>query len=241
MNKKNKKALIIGATSGIGKALARELVKNGYTVGITGRRKNLLLKIQKESPELIQIESFDSTQPNALKHIESLANKMGAVNLFIISAGVGHMNFNLEYAKENETNQLNVIAFSQMVNWGIHYFENQGHGHLVNLSSIASLRGGRAAPAYNASKAYQSNYFEGIAQRVTRSKLPIFTTDVKPGFVKTSMAKGPKMFWVASKEKAARQIFKSIQKKKRIVYITKRWRIIAWILKRIPWLFYKRM
>ena len=241
MSKKNKKALIIGATSGIGKALARELVKNEYTVGITGRRKNLLQKIQKESPERIQIEAFDSTQPDALKHVESLVKKLGAIDLMIISAGVGHMNFDLDYAKENETNQLNVIAFSQMVNWGIHYFESQGHGHLVNLSSVASLRGGRAAPAYNASKAYQSNYFEGIAQRLVKSKLPIYTTDVRPGFVKTAMAKEPKMFWVATKEKAAYQIFRSIQKKKRIVYITKRWRIIAWILKGIPWLLYKKI
>ncbi|MDC1080901.1 SDR family NAD(P)-dependent oxidoreductase [Flavobacteriaceae bacterium] len=141
MSKKNKKALIIGATSGIGKALARELVKNKFTVGITGRRENLLQEIQKESPESIQIEAFDSTQPEALKHVESLVKKLGAVDLLIISAGVGHMNFDFDYTKENETNQLNVIAFSQMVNWGIHYFENQGYGHLVNLSSVASLRG----------------------------------------------------------------------------------------------------
>lgn len=241
MSKKNKKALIIGATSGIGKALARELVKNEFTVGITGRRENLLQEIQKESPESIQIEAFDSTQPDALKHVEYLVKKLGAVDLMIISAGVGHMNFDFDYTKENETNQLNVIAFSLMVNWGIHYFENQGYGHLVNLSSVASLRGGRAAPAYNASKAYQSNYFEGIAQRIAKSKLPIYTTDVRPGFVKTAMAKGSKMFWVATKEKAAHQIFKSIQKKKRIVYITKRWRIIAWVLKGIPWLLYKNI
>ncbi|MGB2342019.1 MAG: SDR family oxidoreductase, partial [Flavobacteriaceae bacterium] len=93
MSKKNKKALIIGATSGIGKALARELVKNEFTVGITGRRENLLLEIQKESPESVQIKAFDSTQPDALKHVESLVKKLRAVDLMIISAGVGHMNF----------------------------------------------------------------------------------------------------------------------------------------------------
>jgi short-subunit dehydrogenase len=76
---------------------------------------------------------------------------------------------------------------------------------------------------------------------IVKSKLHIYTTDVRPGFVKTAMAKGPKMFWVATKEKAANQIFRSIQKKKRIVYITKRWRIIAWILKGIPWLLYKKI
>tara|TARA_B110000967_G_scaffold51311_1_gene52511 strand:- start:151 stop:522 length:372 start_codon:yes stop_codon:yes gene_type:complete len=123
----------------------------------------------------------------------------------------------------------------------MHYFRTKGHGHLVNISSVASLRGGRHGPAYGASKAYQSNYIEGMAQKAIQSKLPIYTTDVRPGFVKTAMAKGPKMFWVSSKEKAAKQIFRSIQKKKRIVYITRRWILIGWILKRIPWFIYKHM
>ncbi len=146
-----------------------------------------------------------------------------------------------DYSLENETNQLNVIAFTQLVNWSMRYFEQQGQGHLVNISSVASRRGGRQAPAYSASKAYQSIYLEGMAQKVAYDKLPIYTTDVRPGFVKTAMAKADKMFWVSSKEKAARQIFRSIQKKKRIVYISRRWVIIAWILERIPWFIYKRM
>ena len=146
-----------------------------------------------------------------------------------------------DYSLENETNQLNVVAFSRLVNWSMRYFEKQGWGHLVNISSVASRRGGRQAPAYSASKAYQSIYLEGMAQKVAYDKLPIYTTDVRPGFVKTAMAKGDKMFWVSSKEKAARQIFRSIQRKKRIVYISRRWVIIAWILERIPWFIYKRM
>ena len=161
--------------------------------------------------------------------------------MFIISAGIGHFNLDYNYSLEDETNQLNVIAFTQLVNWSMRYFEKQGQGHLVNISSVASRRGGRQAPAYNASKAYQSIYLEGMTQKVAYDKLPIYTTDVRPGFVRTAMAKADKMFWISSKEKAARQIFRSIYKKKRIVYISRRWVIIAWILERIPWLIYKRM
>lgn len=236
-----KKAIIIGASSGIGKALARELVQNKYRVGITGRREAHLLELQKEQPEQIQVAAFDTTEPNAIEQLEALEKRLGGIDLFIISAGIGHLNLDYDYSLENETNQLNVVAFTRLVNWSMRYFEKQGWGHLVNISSVASRRGGRQAPAYSASKAYQSIYLEGMAQKVAYDKLPIYTTDVRPGFVKTAMAKADKMFWVSSKEKAARQIFQSIQRKKRIVYISRRWVIIAWILERIPWFIYKRM
>ena len=236
-----KKAIIIGASSGIGKALARELVQNKYRVGITGRREAHLLELQKEQPEQIQIAAFDTTEPNAIEQLEALEKRLGGIDLFIISAGIGHLNLDYDYSLENETNQLNVFAFTRLVNWSMRYFEKQGWGHLINISSVASRRGGRQAPAYSASKAYQSIYLEGMAQKVAYDKLPIYTTDVRPGFVKTAMAKADKMFWVSSKEKAARQIFQSIQRKKRIVYISRRWVIIAWILERIPWFIYKRM
>lgn len=236
-----KKAIIIGASSGIGKALARELVQNKYRVGITGRREAHLLELQKEQPEQIQVAAFDTTEPNAIEQLEALEKRLGGIDLFIISAGIGHLNLDYDYSLENETNQLNVVAFTRLVNWSMRYFEKQGWGHLVNISSVASRRGGRQAPAYSASKAYQSIYLEGMAQKVAYDKLPIYTTDVRPGFVKTAMAKADKMFWVSSKEKAARQIFRSIQRKKRIVYISRRWVIIAWILERIPWFIYKRM
>ncbi|MDB4715038.1 SDR family NAD(P)-dependent oxidoreductase [Flavobacteriaceae bacterium] len=236
-----KKAIIIGASSGIGKALARELVQNKYRVGITGRREAHLLELQKEQPEQIQVAAFDTTEPNAIEQLEALEKRLGGIDLFIISAGIGHLNLDYDYSLENETNQLNVVAFTRLVNWSMRYFEKQGWGHLVNISSVASHRGGRQAPAYSASKAYQSIYLEGMAQKVAYDKLPIYTTDVRPGFVKTAMAKADKMFWVSSKEKAATQIFRSIQRKKRIVYISRRWVIIAWILERIPWFIYKRM
>jgi short-subunit dehydrogenase len=236
-----KKAIIIGASSGIGKALARELVQNKYRVGITGRREAHLLELQKEQPEQIQVAAFDTTEPNAIEQLEALEKRLGGIDLFIISAGIGHLNLDYDYSLENETNQLNVVAFTRLVNWSMRYFEKQGWGHLVNISSVASRRGGRQAPAYSASKAYQSIYLEGMAQKVAYDKLPIYTTDVRPGFVKTAMAKADKMFWVSIKEKAATQIFQSIQRKKRIVYISRRWVIIAWILERIPWFIYKRM
>ena len=238
---KSKKAIIVGASSGIGKALVRELVKYNYSVGITGRRDALLLKLQKEHPEQIHYVTSDCTKSYALKDIEKLTKQLGGLDLFIISAGRGTINLKLDFDLEDQINKLNVIAFTNLVNWGMLFFEKQGYGHLANISSVASQRGGGLAPAYHASKAYQASYLEGMAQRAAHSKSNIDITDIRPGFVRTPMLQGKKMFWTSTKEKAAVQIIKAIKRKKRIVYITKRWRFAAWVFRKTPWFIFKKM
>ena len=236
-----KKAIIVGASSGIGNELAKILVENGYEVGITGRRKPELEKMRESRPESYVISSFDCTTENNTEKLTDLTNKLGGLDLLILSSGKGDLNEKLNYEIENKTNLLNVNAFTEIVDWTFNYFEKEGKGHLVVISSIAGIRGGRIAPAYNASKAYQINYLEGLRQKATKTKNPIYVTDIRPGFVDTDMAKGEGQFWVATKEKAARQIFGIIKKKKGIGYVTKRWWIIAKLLQLIPNGIYKKM
>lgn len=236
-----KKAIIVGATSGIGNELAKILAKNGYKIGITGRRKTELQELQKIDPESYEISSFDCTIESNAEKLSQLTEKIGGLDLLILSSGTGDLNEGLDFEIEHKTNLLNVNAFTEIVDWAINYFEKQKKGHLVAISSIAGIRGGRIAPAYNASKAYQINYLEGLRQKATKTKKPIYVTDIRPGFVDTDMAKGEGQFWVATKEKAAQQIFGIIKKKKAIGYVTKRWWIIAKLLRLIPNGLYKRM
>ena len=236
-----KKAIIVGASSGIGNALAKIFVENDYKVGITGRRKTILESLKESNPKRISISAFDCTKGNNPKKLEELAAQLGGLDLLVLSAGTGDLNETLDYGIEHTTNQLNVIAFTEIVNWAFQYFEKQGKGHLVAISSIAGLRGSRIAPAYNASKAYQINYLEGLRQKAKNSKKQIYVTDVRPGFVDTDMAKGEGQFWVATKEKAAKQIYGLIKRKKTVGYVTKRWRLISLLLKIVPIGIYKRM
>lgn len=236
-----KRAVIIGATSGIGNELAKILVENEYKVGITGRRKTELENLQASNPEKFSISSFDCTTENNAEKLTELVNEMGGLDLLILSSGTGDLNEKLEFDIEHTTNKLNVIAFTEIVGWAFNYFEQQGKGHLVAISSIAGIRGGRIAPAYNASKAYQINYMEGLRQKATKTKKPIYITDIRPGFVNTDMAKGEGQFWVATKEKAAKQIFGFIKRKKGVGYVSRRWRLIAILLRVLPNGIYKRM
>jgi len=163
------------------------------------------------------------------------------LDLLILSSGTGDLNENLDVEIENTTNKLNVIAFTEIVDWAYTYFKEKGKGHIVAISSVAGIRGSRFAPAYSASKAYQINYLEGLRQKANQAKKAIFITDIRPGFVDTDMAKGEGQFWVTPKEKAAKQIFRIIQRKKSVGYVSKRWRLIAFLLKILPKSVHKRM
>ena len=236
-----KKAIVIGSSSGVGRELAILLSKNGYRVGITGRRKNKLEEIQKTNTDAFIVQSFDCTQSNSIDELNELLLKLGRLDLLIFCSGIGDINAVLDYEIENKTNQLNVIAFTKITSWAYNYFLKKKQGHLVVISSIAGLRGGQFAPAYNASKAFQINYLEGLSQKAYKTKHPIIITDIRPGFIDTAMAKGDNQFWVSSKEKAAKKMLKSINAKTNIKYVSKRWRIIAFILNNIPSSIYKRL
>ena len=237
-----KKAIIIGATSGIGKELAKLLVANGYTVGITGRRFELLQELKKENPNSFLIKSFDITDTTLTTNkLNELTTELGGLDLLILSSGIGDLNIHLDFKIEKQTIETNVLGFSCIVDWAFRYFEKQNYGHLVAISSIAGLRGSRYAPSYNASKAFQINYLEGLRQKAKRLNKNIFVTDIRPGLVNTQMAKGDGLFWVMPVEKVVKQLFNAIKKKRKVVYITKRWSIIALLLKIMPRVIYDKI
>ena len=233
------KIIIVGATSGIGRQLARLYACAGHLVGATGRRQELLYSLQLEYPNHIVTECFDATAPGTTTHLSSLVQKMGGLDLLIFNAGWGDLTENLDWVVDKTTVDINVNAFLETVHFGWQFFLEQGYGHLATVSSIASKRGNRHSPAYSAAKAFQSTYFEGLHIKTRRLHLPIYITDIQPGFVDTKMAKGPR-FWVAPVDKAARQIVRAIEKKRWRVYITRRWWLIANIFQYIPsWLYHR--
>jgi len=233
------KILIIGATSGIGRELARQYAAAGHLVGATGRRQDMLDSLKLEYPYRIITKCYDSTAGDAKMHLGALVQQLGGLDLLIYNAGWGDLKEKLDWEVDKATVDVNVNGFLAAAHYGWQYFTEQGYGHLVTISSIAGTRGNRYSPAYSAAKAFQSIYFEGLAIKARRMKIPLYITDIQPGFVDTKMAKGPK-FWVAPVEKASRQIVRGIGRKSRRVYITRRWWMIAVVFRWIPgWIYYR--
>lgn len=236
------RAIVIGASSGIGRELATILSNKGYTIGITARRLELLQELKASLPNPAYIKRMDlADHAGAMNLFEDLVREMGGVDLVVIAAGIGFINPDLNWTEEKKTIDVNVSGFAAVANAAYRYFARSGGGHLVGISSIAAIRGGHDAPAYSASKAFISNYLEGLRTKASKARLPIAVTDILPGFVDTAMAKGEGLFWVAPPAKAAKQIYNAIERKTRRAYITKRWRLIALLLKVMPDSLYSKL
>lgn len=236
-----KKVIIIGASSGIGRELAKLYALDKWLVGVTGRRKELLDELQQQFPDHIITECFDVTRNENTEHLKNLLEQLGGMDLFIYNSGYGEPSKTMDWKIDQRTTLTNVNGFVETVNFAFNYFVKQGYGQIAGTSSIASNRGNSWAPAYSASKAYMSTYMEGLHMKAAKLKLNISITDIQPGFVKTKMAKSHGQFWVAPVDKAARQIFNAIQHKKRRAYITRRWWLIAKIMKWMPYWIYKKL
>lgn len=231
-----KNAIIFGATSGIGKSLTEILIKEGYNVAITGRRLSLLEELKSKFPERIIVKQNDIQDIEKVEKIFlEIVQEFKTIDLVIQSSGVGFVNPKLEWDKEEQSINTNVLGVTKLYTLAYNLFKKQQFGHLVGITSIASIRGNRSAPVYFASKAFQKSYLESlyIKTKSIKSK-KVFITEIRPGFVDTAMALGEGVFWLVPLGKAANQIYKAINNKKRVAYVSKRWRLIAWVLKLAP-------
>ncbi len=234
--------IIIGATSGIGKALFEKYIKEGNRLGIVGRRMHLLDELNHQHPSNTYTATADITKQDEIEQaISSLQKEIGSIDLAIVCSGIGELNPSLDYNVERPTIDTNVTGWTFVVDMLYNIFEQQGHGHLLAITSAGGLRGEPMAPAYSATKAYQINYMEALRKKAYKAGGKITVTDVRPGLVDTAMAKGEGLFWVMPVEKVARQICSTIHRKKSKVYVTKRWHFLAIINKNLPFTLYKRM
>ncbi|WP_159948899.1 SDR family NAD(P)-dependent oxidoreductase [Polaribacter septentrionalilitoris] len=238
-----KNAIVFGATSGIGKSLTEFLVRDGYKVAITGRRLALLEELKAQFPNQISIKQNDIQNVDEVENVfKEIVSEFKTVDLIVQSSGVAFINPKFEWDKEEQSINTNVLGVTRLYTLAYNLFKAQQFGHLVGISSIASIRGNRSAPVYFAAKAYQKAYLESLYLKTkTIKSKKVFITDIRPGFVDTAMALGDGLFWVTPLEKASRQIYAAIKKKKRVAYISKRWRLIAGVLKVVPAWFLKKV
>ena len=240
MNKKT--IIIIGATSGIGKALFEKFTADGNRIGIVGRRTHLLNELRQEHTDTTVTATADITKQSEIAQaIDALCAELKHIDLAIVCSGTGDLNPSLDYAMECPAIETNVRGWTFVIDMLYHIFEQQGHGHLVAITSAGGLRGEPMAPAYSASKAYQINYMEALRKKAFKSGGHITVTDIRPGLVDTAKAKGEGLFWVMPVEKVANQICAVIRRKESKVYVTKRWHVLAIINKNLPFSLYKRM
>ena len=233
----NKKVIIIGATSGIGREVANIYIAQGWKVGVAGRRAQELETLRLTAPEQVYTQVLDVTEDNATQKLHALIEQIGGMDVFLLSSGIGKQNYSLQTDIELATAATNVDGFIRMTNAAFHFFEQQGHGHLAIISSIAGTKGLGAAAAYSATKRFQNTYMEALEQLARMNKLNISFTDIRPGFVATPLLKDDSYPMLMKATNVAQQIVKAISKKKRIAIIDWKYRILVSFWQLIPkWL-----
>lgn len=230
----NKKVIIIGATSGIGREVAKLYIARGFRVGIAGRRAEELEAIRKEAPQQVFTEVIDVTKEDADTHLLSLINKVGGMDIYLHSSGIGKQNPTLTPDIELKTGATNVEGFIRMVTAAYHYFAQQGHGQIAAISSIAGTKGLGIAPAYSATKCFQNTYLDALDQLAHMNRLNIHFTDIRPGFVATPLLKDDSYPLLMKATDVASSIVKAIDKRKRTVIIDWRYRILVFFWRLIP-------
>ena len=193
MNKQN--IIIIGATSGIGRALFEKYAADGNRIGIVGRRTHLLDELRQEHPDTTITATADITkQEEIARAIDAFRAELKVIDLAIVCSGTGDINTMLDYTVERPTIDTNVSGWTFVIDTLYHIFEHQGYGHLVAITSAGGLRGEPMSPAYSATKAYQINYMEALRKKAFKSGRLIAVTDIRPGLVDTAMAKAMDCF-----------------------------------------------
>jgi len=242
-------AIVVGSSSGMGAALVKVLVREGYNVAAVARREpelaDLCAKINADSPEgaaanyyVHDVTDFDEV-PGLFQKI---AADLGGLDLIVYSAGHQPPMSADEYnfAKDKSMVQVNLLGAMAWLGQAAARFERGHAGHIVGISSIAADRGRRLNPGYNGSKAGFDTYLEGLRNRLTR--LGVSVTTIKPGFVDTRLLNNsPKTFWVISADKAAEQISNAIRKNKQTTYVPGRWRFVGFTVQHIPSLIFRRL
>ena len=223
----------MGATSGIGMEVAKLLAERGWQVGIAGRRVDRLEAVMWSHDGIVCCQRIDVTSADAPDRLRGLIDELGGMDLYFHSSGIGWQNGELDIDKELKTVETNGMGFTRMVTAAYSWFANNNKGgQIACITSIARTRGLGAAPAYSATKRFQSHYLECLAQQSRMRRLNIHITDIRPGFVSTDLIAGSHFPLQLSANSVARSIVKAVMQGKDTVTIDWRYRMLvaAWAM-----------
>lgn len=234
----NKKAIVVGASSGIGWEVAKLLLADGWHLGVAARREEPLMELKALAPDSVEVMTIDVTKPDAGERLQSLIKRLGGMDLYFHSSGIGKQNRTLEEDIELRTMETNAVGFARMVGTAFRYFAERGEGHIAAITSIAGTKGLGPAPAYSATKALGANYLQALEQQAHQRGLNIRLTDIRPGFVDTPLLNGDFPYPMLMRpDKVARDIVKSIYHHRHIRVIDWRYRILTFFWRLVPnWL-----
>ena len=230
-----KRAIIVGASSGIGEALARALAADGCRVALVARRESRLRVLAQSLAGEALVYAHDVSDTAAVPALfETITGDLGGLDLIIYAAGVMPAIGPEEYdtGKDERAITANFTGAVAWLNEAARRFEKAKAGTIVGISSVAGDRGRRGNPVYGATKAALNAYLESLRNRIERRGA--FVVTIKPGPVDTPMTEGLKMPGMISPERAAAEILLAAKDKVRVAYVPAKWKPIMAVIRAIP-------
>lgn len=239
-------AIVIGASSGFGAALARELARQGFDLALFSRRLDRLQSVAEDieaQGKRAFIHQHDVRQTDDVPALfQEAVRELGGLDLFVYNAGVMFPQDADVYdaSQDEETLQVNLVGAVAWLTLAAERFVRAGGGQIIGIGSIAGERGRAALPAYAASKAGLHTYLEGLRNRVSRHGVTV--TTLKPGQMETEMlANAAAVRGPIPVERAAKLAWGAIRSKKQVAYIPSRWALVGLVIRHIPSFIFRRL
>jgi len=231
------KIVITGASSGLGREVARIFIDEGHKVTVCARRLELLKELEALSPN-VSAEYLDVNSDDCESTLRRILEQGGKTDLYFHTSGIGCHNVELDPELEINVLKTNCLGFARCIDTAFNYFRSNGGGHIAAISSVAGTMGLGAAPSYSASKAFDNTYLQALAQLSTMTDAKVCITDIRPGFVKTAILDEKRSYpMLMSTEYAAKRIHRAIMRKRRYCVIDWRYALLIWFWRMIPdWL-----
>ena len=233
----------MGASSGIGLAVAEALASRGVKIGLAARHTTSLRALKEKYPDCVEYESIDINHNDGPKKLEELIDKMGGMDIYFHVAGIGYSNPTLDPHREAEVIATNAAGFARMVSAAYCYFrDNARKGQIVALTSVAGTNGIGEMAAYSASKKCAQTYLVALEQLARKEKVDITFTDIRPGWIRTPLLDEGKSYPMEmTLEYVVPLIIRAIVKHPRVEYIDARWGALCKAWKAIPDAIWTRM
>lgn len=231
-----KKVVIIGASSGLGYAVAEALASRGVKVGIAARREEPLRELKERYPDFVEYVTLDVASKDAPLRIHKLIGLLGGMDIYFHAAGVLDENLYLDPDREVKTIDINAGGFAASLATAYRYFRNNRRkGQIAAITSVAGTKGIGRMAAYSASKSFCQTYMVALEQLAHEEEADISFTDIRPGWVRTPLINEDRHYVMEmSEEEVVPLIIKAIVRKKRVAVIDWRWNLLVGVWRLVP-------